>query len=298
LIFVYDAALGLYFNCGPEFDPFEIQLPLPADDAAWDASNPTECAEALGLYGPQAASMRNPDGTKRCNQPEMHLVLKALLNNNYQVQPGSTNLYGKFILIHALLDIMRRVQCEGSASTLRSNTPLPAHAWFVGTHGSPSANSSGRASPVDIGANFLGAQGAKTLLTALDKFKANWDNDMAVQFSPSTSTHFRRYGFSRDGIHFYWLAKYLLKNTRSADLHLAPDQRFAQVIHLLKSVKSWVLTDNASRGEEMGSVGEIDQAYGRQDATLDMTQLFRPLSTRSKSPGIATAQGAGRRSAQ
>lgn len=298
LIFVYDAALGLYFNCGPEFDPFEIRLPLPADDAAWEASNPTECAEALGLYGAHSAAIRNPDGTKRSNQPEMRLVLKALLDTSYQVQPGSTNLYGKFILIHALLDIMRRVQLEGSAAVLRSNTPVPAHAWFVGAQGSPSSNNSGRATPVDIGTNLLDPQTAKTLLTALDKFKANWDNDMAVQFPPSTVARSGRYGFSRDGIHFYWLAKYLLKSTRPTDLQMAPDQRFAHVIHMLKSVKSWVMTDNASRGEDMGSVAEIDDAYGVQDATLDMTQLFRHLPTGSKSPGIATAQGAAGRITQ
>jgi hypothetical protein len=142
---------------------------------------------------------------------------------------------------------------------------------------------------VDLGANLLDAQMVKTFLTALDKFKANWDHDMAVQFPPSGAAYPRRYGFTRDGIHFYWLATYLLKSTRTTDLQMAPDQRFAYVIHLLKSVKHWVLTDGASRGEELGSVGEIDAAYGAKDVTLDMTQLFRPLSSVRKSPGHATA---------
>jgi hypothetical protein len=289
MIFTYDVALGLYFNTGPEFDPSEIRLPLPADDAAWDAKDSNECAEALGLRGLDAAKMRNPDGTRRSNQPEMHLVLKALFDNNYRIQPGATNLYGKFILIHGLLSIMRRAQLEGGSAILsRSSTPLPANAWFVG-QGSPSANNSGRVTPVDLGANLLDAQMVKTFLTALDKFKANWDHDMAVQFPPSGAAYPRRYGFTRDGIHFYWLATYLLKSTRTTDLQMAPDQRFAYVIHLLKSVKHWVLTDGASRGEELGSVGEIDAAYGAKDVTLDMTQLFRPLSSVRKSPGHATA---------
>ncbi len=67
--------------------------------------------------------------------------------------------------------------------------------------------------------------------------------------------HLRRYGFCRDGVHFYWLATYLLKNTSAADLAMPPDQRFTRVIHLLKSGKDWVMTDGASRGEELGSVG-------------------------------------------
>jgi hypothetical protein len=290
MIFVYDIALGLYFNTGPEFDPFEVRLPLPADDAAWDARDINECAEALGLRGPDAAKMRNPDGTRRSNQPEMHLVLRALLDSNYRIQPGSTNLFGKFILIHALLGIMRRAQLEGGSAVLnRSSTPVPAHAWFVGAQGSPG---SGRATPVDLGANLLDAQTVKALVTALDKFKSNWDHDMATQFPPSPAVNPRRYGFTRDGIHFYWLATYLLKSTRTTDLQMAPDQRFAYVIHLLKSVKQWVLTDGASRGEELGSVGDIDAAYGAKDVTLDMTQLFRPISTVRKSPGFASAQAA------
>jgi hypothetical protein len=290
MVFVYDIALGLYFNTGPEFDPFEVRLPLPADDAAWDASGINECAEALGLRGPDAAKMRNPDGTRRSNQPEMHLVLRALLDSNYRIQPGSTNLFGKFILIHALLGIMRRAQLEGGSAILnRSSTPVPAHAWFVGAQGSPA---SGRATPVDLGANLLDAQTVKALVTALDKFKSNWDHDMATQFPPSPAVNPRRYGFTRDGIHFYWLATYLLKTTRTTDLQMAPDQRFAYIIHLLKSVKQWVLTDGASRGEELGSVGDIDAAYGAEDVTLDMTQLFRPLSTVRQSPGFATAQAA------
>ncbi|KAK0629784.1 fungal-specific transcription factor domain-containing protein [Bombardia bombarda] len=272
-IFLCDAALGLYFNTGPEFDAFEIHLPLPTDDAAWDANNAVECAEALGLYGLQPAKMRNPDGTQRCNQPQMHLVLKALLNNSYQMQPGATNLYGKFILIHALLAMMRRAQSDGSVTiNTGSTTPLPLNAWFAGVH-----PGSGRATPVDHGVNLLDPQTVKTFWTALEKFKANWDNDMAVQFPPNGQVHLRRYGFSRDGIHFYWLATYLLKNTRAIDLQRSPDQRFTYIFHLLRSVKNWVMSDGASRGEELGSVGAIDEDYGVTDLTTDMTQLFRPL---------------------
>lgn len=291
MILIYDVALGLYFNTGPEFDPFEVRLPLPADDAAWDAHDANECADALGLRGPELAKMRNPDGTRRSNQPEMHLVLKALLDNNYRIQPGSTNLFGKFILIHALLSMIRRAQLlGGSAIMLRAPTRLPAHEWFVGAQGSSSATNSGRSTPVDIGANLLDAQTARTFLTALEKFKLNWDHDMATQFPPSPAVNPRRYGFTRDGIHFYWLATYLLKNTRKADFGMAPDQRFAYVIHILKSVRQWALTDGASRGEELGSVGDIDASYGARDVTLDMTQLFRPLSNAGRSPVFAAAQ--------
>jgi hypothetical protein len=37
------------------------------------------------------------------------------------------------------------------------------------------------------------------------------------------------------------------------------------------------MTDGAARGEELGSVGDIDDGYGATDLTLDMAQLFKPL---------------------
>jgi len=287
-IFAADSALGLYFNQPPLFDAFEVQLPLPVDDAAWEASDPTECAEALGLHGPQAAEHRNPDGTQRPKQPEMHLALQALLHSSYQIQTGTTNLYGKFILIHALLAMIRKAQVDGLAAAIMNgaSTPLAKNDWIVGgqdvmsSHGS--ANNSGRATPVD---GAIPPQALKALITALDKFKRNWDLDMANQFPPS-STSPRRHGFSKDGVHYYWLANYMLKNTRPADLDMEPDQRFKQVIHLLKSVKSWVEADGASRGEELGSIGDIDRDYGALNLTLDMVNLFTPVPKAVASPGV------------
>lgn len=283
-IFACDVALGLYFNAQPLFDPLEIRLPLPADDAAWEARDAQGCAEALGLVGPQLAAARNPYGTQRAKQPEMHLAVRALLQNSYQMQPKTTNLYGKFLLIHALLALIRRCHAGGHAILSTDFNPQLAQSdWVEGGHDSGIGGSqSGQATPVD---GSMSSQWSKTLAMALQKFKRTWDSDMANQFPPA-STNPRRLGFSRDGIHYYWLANYLLKNTRPADLQTPPDQRFTQVIHLLKSVKSWVMSDGASRGEELGSIGEIDQNYGVQNLTLDMVNLFKPVPTVVESADI------------
>lgn len=255
-VFLSDTASGLYFNCGPEFDAFEIALPLPADDAAWDARDSSGCTEALGLHGPELARRRNRDGTRHCSQPGLHMVLNSLFNSHHQIRPSSTNLYGKFIMVHAILAILRRALVDGSAALLdRSNSPL-----------------------LQADANLLGRETVMRFATVLEKFKSLWDNDMAIQFPPNTPVLSGRYGFSRDGIHFYWLARHMLKNTRTVDLQLPADQRFAHIMHVLKSVKTWVMSDGHSRGEEMGSVGDIDGAYGTTGPNLDMIQLFRPLS--------------------
>ncbi|CAK7230397.1 hypothetical protein SEUCBS140593_007575 [Sporothrix eucalyptigena] len=279
-ILTCDAAFTLYFNSPPAFDPLEVSIPLPADDAAWEADDATECAEALGLHGPELCYQRNRDGTQRVRQPEINLVLQTLLHPSYQIQTGTTNLYGKFLIIHSLLALLRRAQSEGNVA-IGGGTPLSQFDWVNNAKdtystvksldGSSNSNGSGTATE-----SLISPQTAQAFTTALDKFKWNWDVDMANQFQPS-STNPRRQGFSRDGIHYYWLGKYLLQNTKASHLELPSDQRFCQVIHLLKSLKSWVMSDGAKRGEELGSIGDIDSGYGSMDLTLDFVNLFTPL---------------------
>ncbi|KAI0011277.1 fungal-specific transcription factor domain-containing protein [Xylariaceae sp. FL0662B] len=291
MIYLFDVTRGLYFNYDPQFDSFEIHLPLPSDDAAWEAESAVECAQALNLYGPDAAKAKNPDGSQRSKQPELDLALRALLHGSYQIHPGSTNLYGKFIMIHALLAQIRRAQVEGSLIALEGpGAPLSQNDWVI-TEGSEtgsgnvSANNSRRGTPVA----GMSASTYKTISRALDKFKSYWDMDMAIQFPPSVSNP-RRYGFSRDGIHFFWLAKWMIKNPSLADFQSLPDNRFRQVIQLLKSAKAWVVSDGVSRGEELGSVGDIDNEFGVANLTLDMAQVFKPLPSVVESPDMPTVK--------
>jgi hypothetical protein len=272
-IFLGDVAMGLYFNMPPRMDPFEMQIPLPCDDAAWDAKTANDCMAALGLLGPDAVRESNPFGTRRATQPEVHWTLKGLLHSSIKIQPGSTNLYGKFVVIHAIMALILRAHTGGNEVALYDHEAPPLGDWVI-----PS-KASGRATPVKGVGQDIGLQSLTALSTALDKYKYNWDVDMVTQFPPATqvATNPKRSGFSRDGIHFYWLAKYVLKFTSTADLQLPADARFIQVISLLKSVRTWVMTDGASRGEELGSIGDIDEHYGTTDLTLDMAKLFRPL---------------------
>ena len=296
LIYLCDCAMDLYFNSPPQIDNMEMRIPLPADDAAWEAQSAVECAEALCLHGPDAAKARNSDGSQRTKQPEMDLALKTLMHGSYQIQPGSTNLYGKFILIHALSHQVLKLYREGSNYASQDyGTPLSQNDWIVAGgepgSGNASANNSGRGTPISGVGPTIAPQALKVMSTALDKFKANWDMDMAIQFPPSYRNP-RRYGFCRDGIHFFWLARWMLKYTKPADIQNPPDQRFTQVIHLLKSVKQWVQSDGAQRGEELalGSVGDIDQGYGLSDLTLDFVQLFQPLPAVSDAPNHPTVK--------
>ena len=55
------------------------------------------------------------------------------------------------------------------------------------------------------------------------------------------------------------------------------DKRFKQVISGLGQVREWSKTEGAQRGEEPGSICDIDVRYGSEPLELDMTKLFRPL---------------------
>lgn len=301
-LYLTDTSMVTYFNIAPRFERDEIRLPLPADDAAWDARSASECAEALGLHGPLVARSRNAEGSRRPKQPEMHSALNTLLQNNWDISPGMTNLYSKFILVHALhvqLWMVRKtmsLQEPGQQllafPTSGTTTPVSKHDWVRGidpTGSAPqSANTSGRATPVEPASN----QPLKALNNAFDKWKKSWDEDMALQYPPASS-HYHRFGFCRDAVHFYWLAKYLMKQSRPLEWQMAPDQRFSQVMNLLKSVRTWVVSDSAKRGEELGSVSDIDKDYGLTDLTLDMAQLFKPINTQLDPPvpGVHTNIG-------
>jgi hypothetical protein len=268
-IYLCDTAMGLYFNIAARIDPSELHLPLPCDDAAWDATNPELCAAALGLYGNESTQKHNPYGTQRAKQPQVDWALQALLHNSYEVQPGSTNLYGKFVLIHALIALVRRAQVDGQVVQLQ--TPPRSDCIKSGSvRGERSAQGSGDVDP----------RGLDALTIALDKFKEMWDVDIRDQFPPQAhgANNPKRHGFSRDAIHFYWTARYLIKFTTPEDLEMAPDQRLVLVFEILKGVRSWVTSDAYSRGEELGSIGEIDDQFAITD--LDLTKLFKPIPSR------------------
>lgn len=175
-------------------------------------------------------------------------------------------------------------------------TPIAQNDWITTDGGSGSASNSnsnsGQATPTSIsGMQSPGAhQLLKATTDALQKWKRIWDEDMTLQYPPTASAC-RRFGFCRDGVHFYWLARAFLRSNRAVDWQTPPDSRFMQVMKLLKNVRTWVASDNAQRGEEIGSVGDIDESYGVEDLALDMKLLFKPINKEIDSPvpGLQTS---------
>jgi hypothetical protein len=295
MLFLIDAAMAMYFNCAPQFQLSDIRLPLPADDAPWESRNQAECANALGLNGP--ASQSNENGTRRAKQWEMMTVVNRLMNSTREIPPNTTNAYSKFILIHALHVQIWLIQKSLATGNPIANpdpfndhlagfhTPKSQNTWFGdGGSGHSSRNSSGRGTPTDPQTPGGPHQMLKATNNALNKWKKNWDDDMRLQYPPDRNSA-RRFGFCRDGVHFYYLAIAILQANRAQDWQAAPDARFMQVMRMLKGVRSWAATDAAQKGEDLGSVGDIDPSYGlHQDLTLDMKDLFKPINLQFDSP--------------
>ena len=282
LVFLLDTALNIWFNCPPQFDPSEVRLPLPCDDAAWEASTSDDCATALGLHGVEAQLAINTSGSLQPKQLEMHTAISALYNTACTIPPRATNVYGKFILIHVLHIQIWQIQKQRS-STSGPHSPTDCVA------------PNGTASP---GASFQSNSSLRAVTAALVRWKSTWDQDMQLQYPPSATPQFapRRVGFCRDGVHFYWLARAFLHPSRANDWQLAPDTRLKQVISGLKQVREWSKSEAAQRGEEPGSISDIDHkiAHDGQALQLDLTQLFRPLVDVYDSP-TAQIHGVGGR---
>jgi len=259
-IFLIDASSTIFFNTQPQFDVNEVNVSLPADDAAWEAKTAAECASALGLRG-EAAQAENECGTKRVKQLNMSEALQVLYAPGQGHFPArATNVFGKFVLIHAIhmqiyntqRQILRRVSSSGTS------TPPSQGA-------SPSTTSSS----ISEQAQHL----LRSTVSALEMWKSCWDADLAILFGQNQP----RRGFCRDGIHFYFLAQIFLRKSRSEEWTAPPDLRCKQVFSILKQIRAHVASDSAQKGIEMGSVTTIADDYGIADITLNMRSLFKPL---------------------
>lgn len=279
LIFLIDASLVIFFNIPSQFEIYDIKLPLPADDAAWEAKSEDDCASALGLRG-GAAQEKNSTGSKRPKQVGMSEALLHL-HQGGEFPQRATNIYSKFILIHALLvetcNLQRRALhlSNVSVSSSGTSTPHSQNEWppFDGTG---STGTSGRTSPTE-GLNQQHSQVQHKLrltFSALELWKRMWDEDMAIQYPGAK----KRVGFCRDGIHYYYLARFFLRSARREEWAAPSDARFQQIFAILKQIRAHVATESAQKGIDFGSVTSVDDNYGMADLTLDMRLLFTPLN--------------------
>lgn len=278
-IFLLNSAFVIFFNSPPQIQPNEIRLPLPADDAAWEARDANECANALGLNGEDGIS-QNIAGSRQVRQPEFILALRSLLQMHLDFNPGTTNAYSKFILIHALhvhiwttQKLMSNASEMGIGKQIGSTARVGTGEWKL-----DGQNRNGCGAPEGFGDSEIAmsdaAKAVRITQYALEKWKRAWDTDLAAQY-PSPES---RKGFGRDGVPFYLLGKLYLARNRTIDWRhgVDDDKTVSKVKNMLKHVQGFI-TDGTGRLDLQGAVSAIDEGFAMDELTYDMKLLFRPM---------------------
>lgn len=292
-ILLLSSAFVIFFNSPPQVQLQEIRLPLPADDAAWEAPDANECANALGLNGEDCVS-RNVAGSRQVRQPEFVVAMSSLLQTHLDFNLGITNAYSKFILIHAIhVHIWTMQKMMVNASEMGIGQAVGSMGGMVEwkTEGQ---SRNGRWTPEGFGdgdiAIYEAAKAVKITQYALEKWKRAWDADLIAQYPSPTS----RVGFGRDGLPFYWLAKLYLARNRTLDWRhgIDDDRTVAKVKNMLKHVQGFI-TDGTGRLDLQGAVSAIDEGFAMDELTYDMKLLFRPIEEIDRSPQQQSREIAG-----
>jgi hypothetical protein len=255
MVFLWDASMCIYFNMAPQFTYAEVKLPLPCDDAAWNAPDAESCAQALGLRGPVAQSAVNFNGSLRLKQIELHHAVSALHSTSVLMQARTTNVFSKFILIHALhVEIWQLQQSrlvDGAEGNMR---------------------------PIE--------EGYRSINVALARWKHAWDEDLSAQYSSNGVYHqtIQQNGFCREGVHFYWLACAFLQSNQMGEWQLSAEERLRFTLHGMKLARNWSRTDPAARSQELGNALQLGKGQSSEARELHMNKLYRPLQSLFDSP--------------
>lgn len=262
-VWIMEAAMVIFFNITPQFRPLELDFVLPCDDAAWDATTARECADAVHLSSSRDQDQKYSPATHP-HGLSLSGALRTLLDPSAPLQANATNIYGKFLLIHAL--ILQIISHQKSILQPQGKDHNGSTGDQKGSH----------ATPADLSADAI-QQEKKYLAQALEKWKTSWDMDLRYQY-PATPVQQRRFGFSRDAVHYYYLARIFLCSKQPLEFVAPADIRFGHVMALLKRIKTMVVNDRENKGlsDTISSIGDIDDTYGLDNLTLDMKLLFKP----------------------
>jgi len=250
ILYLLSSAYLIYFNSPPRVEDQEVDLPLPSDDAAWEAGEASICAAALGIFGDQRSREVNASGTRTPTQMRFLDAMRRLMSPESMFPPGSTNAASKFFLIHAL-------HIQIWLYHMRSERDWMSRSQWLGPDPDP---------PLDHNE-------VETLDRALEKWKAVWDTDFLDQYPDPNE----RVGFSRDGTPYYFIGKWFLQYADRRQIGFGPEDEPRNIkitLGLLQKAKQMPPGSQL----ELGAVGSIDDKYGIEELTFDMKLLFKPIN--------------------
>ena len=267
-IIMCDTVWALYCNIPPQFEPFEVQLPLPCDEALWSARTESDWASITRT--------RQSPSSLHGDQPEFDLALRTLLHPLYRISKGSTSTGGKWVLLFAVMALTWRAQRGGFWGNLHQDDPLPSRVWIM-EHGGVKMETD------PVNGQCLDPQSYLVLSGALDKVKSILDED-----APSTSAAGQgpEGCIHTDTILSYWIAKRLLTYKLPDDPELSEEACFMRVLQLMDGIRAWVVNNGEAKGEKLELVGEIKE---HEDSTLNMTDFFGNAPRGAGDTGAAPA---------
>lgn len=246
-LFALDTVWSVFWNGDAQYGPYELHLPLPCDDIAWDAKDRHLCASALDLQGADVTKAHNPLGTGLVEQPLLHLALKALVDPSTTLKSGCTNRHGKSILATALLSTIWQTQRYGGSGHDRLEIDLAGKYWIV---------------PFDRS----GTPAIDPLDCALTKLRMIWAEDLPAGKD-----------VPRNDLILFMMARVVLLQSDSREL--PPEDRFVEACKTWNAVSSLVSNGELEQGEEiLTKMEETKIKTGDESCVLELVRVF-PFDT-------------------
>ncbi|KAK2591788.1 hypothetical protein QQS21_010519 [Conoideocrella luteorostrata] len=280
-LLAFDAIVELLFGTPTQFDPLEARIPLPCDDAAWNAASADGCASTLGLFGDKAAGESNPNGTRRASQPELHMARQVLLDKDLHLKARSTNILGKTLLGIALIAVIRWAQKFGSLNHAYLGRVLHSLDWVVPNEAiqSKSLSTAELLGNLDIGISSI-------LLSAANKLERSWDEDLTDQ-DPDRR---RKNSIIRNGMTLPLITRHILSNRTLSDADSGSVDQLTAVCNALRAACSQSSTLKSGTGEEKEILVQSQERktqLGSEKRNLDLTRIFGPVPHESDNSGPA-----------
>ncbi|CCX16304.1 fungal-specific transcription factor domain-containing protein [Pyronema domesticum] len=241
VLYLLSTAFLIYFNSPPKLPTSDLDIPLPSDDAPWEATDATTCAAALGCYGDSRARGVNLHGTRMPTQMRFLDALKELLHPHCTPLKSSTNAFSKFILVHALHIQLWLYQAGGS--------------WAKQA----------------LWPRYI--NGKEALGGAFRKWGKCWKEDLGVQY-PGIEIEQRK-GFGRDGEVYAKLGLLMLGMEDRGAMGYEGDGDDEGARRNMRVTLGLLGRCRGDRREEKGI--DIDGSYGVEELCFDMKLLFKPI---------------------
>ncbi|KAG6843671.1 hypothetical protein H0H87_001793 [Tephrocybe sp. NHM501043] len=206
LSYLHDCCHCMYFAIPPSFEPAELDICLPCDDALWDACNSGEWYRAVQTPSTYGA------GNSRIMGFPMQTALTMLRETRLSTATVALNPFAQFILIHTVLRNLYLPHAETTAANISiPQEPVPT-----------SEESTGNAFATQY---------------ALHNWLQIWlgsSESMAVEASQDEPP------FVRNALPFYWLAQVSLIALQNASTVFGGQSSHARAEGRFKLMKEWL----------------------------------------------------------